>query len=273
MIMNENETILDFAKALETLNQVSETYTVDIWIPSKKEFYKFKQLDGKQQKELLGAAMDTSVYNTSFIKVFYNIIKTNIITNDKTIVDSFTLADKAAVALYLRSKISNAVGVYLDDSKDSVRNIDIDEVLSKLKTYVSPEEKVFSSTNEQFELKVLVKYPTIKVEYDYDTQFKDNKKPDEIKTTEDIQKIVTSAFVGETSKYINKITINSNDVSFENLKFEDRIKLIEKLPSSLIQRIIDQISEWKTNLDSVLCVNVEGKTSKPIAIDSVLFFN
>jgi hypothetical protein len=270
--MNENEQILDFASALNELNKVVDSFKFDIWIPSLGSYQTFKPLDGKQQKEILGAAVNVSVYNSSFIKAFYNIIKENIVCDNKSIIDSFNLIDKAAIALGLRSKISNKLNIFFDEKKEIVRDIDIQPIIDGFKSYTPPKDLIFTTNNEEYNLQVIVSYPTIKKEYDYDNQFKVDKKPDDIKTTEDVEKIVTNAFIGETCKYIKSISINSQEIGFDNLTAEQKTKLIEKLPSSLIQKVVDQITVWKTELDKILTVSVNN-AKQVISIDSVLFLN
>jgi hypothetical protein len=273
--MEENtveNTILDFNSALMILGKASETFKVDAWIPSINSNLSFKELDAKQQKALLSAAMDTSVYNTSFINTFYTILKNNILADDKNIIDSLTLSDKASIALSLRSRISDHINVNFDESKDISKKYNIDMFLTKFKSYKSPETVILDSKSDSFSLKVEIIYPTIKTEVDYDTQFKGNRKSEEVKTSEDLQHLVSNAFLGETSKYINKVWINEDEITLNTLKFEQRIKLVEKLPSNLIQKIIETISDWKKSLDEVLTVSHEEYT-KTVNIDSLLFLN
>ena len=98
--------LIDFKNALEVLDQISEVFKVDVWIPSTQSYLQFKEIDTKQQKEMLSSAMDNSVYNTTFINVFYDILKQNLLEKDKTIIDNLTIHDKASIAIYLKNQIS-----------------------------------------------------------------------------------------------------------------------------------------------------------------------
>jgi hypothetical protein len=264
------ENVLSFNNALEELNKISEIFKFNVWVPSLQKEIEFKPINGKQQKELLGAAMDTSLYNVSFSKAFYNIIKDNIVTDDKSIIDNFNLVDKTSIAIHLKNKISNKVSVMIDDVKEE---FEIQPLIDGIKTYKCPESKSFSSENAGFTLNVEIAIPTIKTEYEYDLSFKDNKKPEDIKTSQELQTVIQNAFIGETSKYITKVKINSNDVVFKDLNFEDRIRLIEKLPSVLIKQIVEQIAEWKTDLEKVITVTSTAGKSQAVNIDSVLFLS
>jgi len=265
-------TILDFSSALSALDKVSESFKIDAWIPSKSSYLPFKGLDAKQQKTLLGAAMDTSVYNTSFIKGFYDILKENLLLEDKSVIDSLTLIDKASIALYLKGESSEYITVSFDEDNKITGKFDIVPILKRFTEFKTPDPVVLNATSDVYTLKVEVLYPTIKVEVDYDSQYKGNKKPEDVKSTEDVQKLITDAFIGETSKFINKVWINDDEVILSDLKFEQRIKLIEKLPNTLIKKIIDVISVWRTSFDEILTVKQDDYT-KVINIDSLLFLN
>jgi len=269
---NVENNLLDFNSALSALDKASDAFKIEVWIPSKREYLTFKGLNAKQQKELLNAAMDTSIYNTSFITAFYNILKTNIVNGDDALIDSLTLSDKTSIAIALKGQISESINVIFDDAKNISNKYDVKDILNKFKSYKSPETIVLESHNSSFVLKAEIMPPTIKTEVEYDNQFKGNKKTEDIKSNEDVKILITNAFLGELSKYINKIWINEEEVILTDLKFEQRIKIIEKLPSVLVQKVLETITEWKSKLDEVLTVK-HDEYVKTISVDSVLFLN
>ena len=90
----ENVNILNFNDALNALNTVSESFNVSVWVPSKQKEYSFKELEAKQQKNMLSSAMNSSVYNTSFVKNMYNVINSNFLDKEnKNIINDFTIFD------------------------------------------------------------------------------------------------------------------------------------------------------------------------------------
>jgi len=262
---------MDFNKALEALNQASESFIIDAWVPSLQKNLTFKQLDAKQQKDLLGSVMDTSVYNTSFVKAFYNILKNNILTENVD-VDKFTLVDKTVIGLYLKNQISDEINVFFGDKNEVSQKFPLKPILEMFKSYKTPDSIVLEDKNNQFSLKIKISYPTIKIEYDYDDQNKNNKKSEDVKTTEDIQKLITESFLGEISKYIDKIWINDDEINVLEMTFNQKVKLIEKLPSTLIQKIIDNVSNWKSEIDDILRVKHEEYT-KIISLEGSLFLS
>jgi len=256
----ENIKEFDFNSALNELEKISKTFTVDVWIPSLKRNIKFKQIDAKQQKDLLSSAMDTSVYNTNFIKTFYDIIKYNLLQGQDVNLDKFTLIDKISIGLTLKEQITDELTLFFgEDKKDSVQKFKIKPIIDKLKQYETPSPIVLDVKNDNFQLEVEVSPVTIGAEYLYDTQYKGNKKKEDIKTSEDVQQLLSEAFIGELSKYISNMWINKSEINFVNLTLNQKIKLIEKLPSSFLQKILDNVSSWKAKTDEFLTVKYENE--------------
>jgi hypothetical protein len=56
------------------------------------------------------------------------------------------------------------------------------------------------------------------------------------------------------------------------MTYAQKTRLIEKLPSTLIQKIIDTISNWKNEIDDILRVKHEEYT-KIISLDGSLFLS
>jgi hypothetical protein len=271
--MTEEINILDFNQAINTLNDVSNAFTVDAYVPSKNNTLTFKEINAKQQKELLGAAMDTSVYNLGFSNAFYNILKDNLIHDEgNDVIDTLTISDKACIALQLKGQISNELKIVFDEKSEVIGIINVEDVINKFRTYQTPQNVILDLINDKVTLKAEVRYPNLKIELDYDTEFKKNKKTEDIKTNQDVQNIITAAFIGETSKYISKIWINDSEVDFDSMSFKQRVGVVEKLPSGLLQKILEKISSWKKELDEVLTVT-QDDYKKTISIDSLLFLN
>jgi hypothetical protein len=269
--MSEENIVLNFNDAINALNSAAETFKIDVWVPSKEKYISFKQIDAKQQKNLLSAAIDNSVYNTDFISVFYNILKDNILNEDKSIVDSFTFADRSFIAIALRSQISEELSVKFTD--DKTEKIKISELLSAFNNYKNPEKETLTIKNENVTISTDICLPSFINELQYEEQFsKEYKKIENLNSTKDLQTLVSEAFISETSKYITSLTINDNIFDFSTLTFNQKIKIVEKLSSGLIQKILEKISNWKKDIDSYLTVK-NGDDSKVITIDSLLFLS
>lgn len=268
-----DNTVLNIDDALRILDEASEAFKVQAWIPSKKEYYSFKEIDAKQQKNLLGAAIDDNVYNIGFIKSFYNILKENVLEKEKTDIDKLSVVDKISIALHLRKQISSDVLVIFDDKNKISEKIDINPIIEKLKNTSFKLNEVVNVSNGGVNIKANLSYPTVKKELDYDLFFgKSTKKASDVKTNEDIQKIISEAFLTEITKYIDIIYINENEININTLNFDEKIKVIEKLPSVLIQKILEKVSSWKTAIDEALTVSFKDY-KKVLSIDSLLFLS
>ena len=52
--MPEETPILNFNDAINALNSVSDSFKIEVWIPSLQKNISFKEIDAKQQKAILG---------------------------------------------------------------------------------------------------------------------------------------------------------------------------------------------------------------------------
>jgi len=274
----ENNNILNFEDALKVLDTVSETFSVNVWIPSKKKEYTFKEIDAKQQKNMLSTAMNSSIYNTNFVKNLYNILNSNFLDKKNSEdLNNFTVFDKFSIAVSLKDKISDETSITFDEKNNIVKKVSLKPIIEKFKTFETPDNEIIEVDNQNVKIKLEISVPTIQNELQYEEQLhKKEKKVDDIKDSDEIQRIVSEAFIGETTKYIKTIYINDNNLNFENVDFLKKIKLVEKLPSGILQKILAIVSKWKAEIDSVLTLSIveDGKTyTKVLNIDSVLFLN
>jgi hypothetical protein len=59
-------------------------------------------------------------------------------------------------------------------------------------------------------------------------------------------------------------------VDLNSDRIDQKLKIIEKMPSVIIQKVLEQISKWKKEIDDILIVEHEDY-KKVIGIDSLLF--
>lgn len=278
MNMEELDKNFNFDKALQAVEEISDSFKVSIWISSKQKSYDFKEIDAKQQKSLLSNAINSSVYNTTFIKSFYKIMEENF-SDKENISDlkEFTIFDKSAIAITLKYQISEETNVIFDEEKDSIKRVNLKNIIEKLKDFQTPSNEIIDLQNDKFNIKLEISVPTIGKELEYEEEIhKKEKNVEDIKNKQDIQKIVSDAFVGETSKYIKNIWLNEENIGFDTFDFSKKIKIVEKLPSGLIQKILQIVSNWKKVIDETLTVEFteNDKTYKKVlSIDSVLFLS
>jgi hypothetical protein len=269
--MEEESNILNFDEALNLINKISEEFKVEVWVPSLCKSIWFKELDAKQQKKFFSIIVDESIYASQFSSVFYEILKSNLIETDDfkyNDLELLDIIDKSCIAICFRKQISNKLKVVFDKDKNISTEILLDDIISKFKTLKYKK----SIQIENVPIKVELYIPTIKEEAEYDLEVSKNLNKNSTKTDKEIKNIVIDAFLTETSKYINKISISTQDINFKSLTLNQKIKITEKIPAVILQKILDSASNWKKTVDEVLTVKHEDYTAT-IAIDGILFLN
>ena len=263
-------TILNFNDALSLLQKTSENYYTQIYIPSLKTEIPFKEINANQQKSLIKAGVDESIFASNFIEAVYNIIKDNV--GDGYEYKSLTTFDKISIILSLKEKISKNITV----KKDKVSiEYPVEKLIKQFKEVTHPiPVKIIVFYNDE-PLLIQLSYPTIENEYRFEQELREDKNI-KIESTEDLQKVLSDAFVSEITKYIDFIEINTSQIVFDNFKYKDRIKIVEKLPTSIVQQALEQISAWKKTIDDALYAEKgeeKKKTKIPIAIDATFFLS
>ena len=147
--------VSDILKQLDNLNQ---TTGIDVFIPSLNKTVKFKNLNLKQQKDLLKASVDETLTKLTFIVNFYSIIQENIL--DKTInVNSLYAFDRPAIAIALRAN-------GLDSNYTVDENVyDLNTLLSQIPLITVPTDKLTSTIDIQ-NLTVSLSVPNLNVDRD-----------------------------------------------------------------------------------------------------------
>jgi hypothetical protein len=245
--------ISDVLKQLETISVESG---IDVFIPSLQKTVKFKTLNLKQQKGLLTSSIDESLTKLSFNSYFYNIIKDNIL--DTLDINQLLTIDRSIIALNLRTKALESTALIQD------KTIDLNKVVDnvpnvQINNY--PLENVIIDKN----ITVKVKAPSLGIDNDLNSFALSKKNQDS-----DFKAVIGELFVYELTKFITDININtgetSTDISFTSTKVADRIAIVEKLPSSVVNKVLDFIKNYR-NLET-LYLKVDDVT---IDIDGSFF--
>jgi hypothetical protein len=264
----EDNNVLSFKDALNALDTLTaDNFASEVWIPSLNRNITIKEINAKQQKNLLETAIDSSLYRSTFSKTFYDIIKTNS-SEPKELIDNLTIADKICIALSLRNQISDTVKIEFEDETEE--DISLKPVIDNFKNYITPETKKLNIVKNGVSILVDVSLPTLNSELQFDTYFLKNKKNTD--DAEEVKTIITDAFLGETSKYITRVSIDEKDLGYSSFSIHQKIQFVEKLPAVVIQQILDIITEWKKELDKFITVNSsDNKKTKVLEVDSILF--
>jgi hypothetical protein len=227
--------VSDILKQLDNLNQ---TTGIDIFIPSLNKTVKFKNLNLKQQKDLLKASVDETLTKLTFIVNFYSIIQENIL--DKTInVNSLYAFDRPAIAIALRSS-------GLDSNYTVDENVyDLNTLLSQVPSITVPTDKLTSIIDIQ-NLTVNLSVPKLNVDRDVSlvavNKLKNNQE-------NDIKTLVGELFIHEIIKFVQSVTFktetDNQTVDFSTIKVEDKIAIVEKFPSNLTSKVLEFIKNYR----------------------------
>jgi hypothetical protein len=255
----------DALNALETLTK--DTFISEVWVPSLKRNITIKEINAKQQKELLESAIDSSVYKSSFSKTFYDILISNA-SEPKETLDALNLADKIAISLALRSQISPTVKVEFTETLSE--DVSLKTISDKIQKYSIPDPVSFEIVKNGISISVTAALPSIVSDVQFDAfLLKNKRKTDNI---EEVKSIITEAFLTEVSKYIKSLSIDSQDLNYSSFSVHQKIQFVEKLPATIIQQILDIVTKWKKELESLLeTTSSNGENTKILDIDSILF--
>jgi hypothetical protein len=265
---NENDNNLNFNEVLNILDNASkESFVKEAWIPSLKRTVKIKEINAKQQKSIIESAIDSAVIKSTFSKVFYDIVCSNCL-EEKSVIESFTIVDKASIAFSMRSQISDNIKVLFKEDPKIEGVVSLNDILNRFNSYTHPTEKTIRFSKNGVNIDVVADVPLFSDEAKFDSVvYGKNKSNDQV---EEIKSIITGAFLGETAKYIKEIVLNGSVFNYKSLQTIQKIQFVEKLPASLVQNILEKILEWKEDLDKICTVHNEGN-SKLIEVNSLLF--
>lgn len=261
-----------FNQVLDNLKSLSDTFVVDVTIPSLNQTVQFKELNTKQQKKLLETITDTSVYKTDFSKVFLQIIKENLVTENINI-NKLTIYDKIFIGLFLRSKISNSLNIIFNENPVYSEDIELNSIIQKTKQYVHPIKEEIVVLKNNYQIVVEVSIPSIELESKYEQEIsKNTKKIENVKNINELGNVLSEVFVSEVSKYVNKVSFNDEVIDLETLTINQRIKICEILTADLTQNILQKVSEWKKQIDNIVTVYSKDNTyNKTVTLDNLLF--
>ena len=266
--MSENS-ITTFKDALQVLEGfTSNTFVCKHWIPSLQTEIVLKELNAKQQKKLLAAAMDSSSgsYKPFFIKAFYDIILENCIEG-RELIDSISYIDRLLLSVSVRSQSSDTLKINFSETGEEL--VALPPLLESIRKYKHPESVFIKLEKNSIPIEIEIKVPSFKTEVDYLNATPNFQKiKDE---TETLKALITESYIYETSKYVETLKINDIDLNYSKLTVAQKYTIFEKLPVIIPQLILEKIAVWKKEIDELLTVTSSAGESKTLDIDSILF--
>jgi hypothetical protein len=268
---------------LSLLSNEDSKLTFSILVPSLQQEITFKQLTTEQLKRLLKTIIDSPVYNTEFTLTINSVIKEN--CTDKTIdTGKFTIFDKLFIVFKTRiESISDTYIVKFTDEEIKDNNLTEKSLsinlVERLDNFAKQNNTFDNKDYSLNEFTITCSLPTLEIENKFEKELHKNIKTD-INTPEELREIIGSTFVNEISKYITKLQIGEKVIDLSNYNFKERVKVIEKLPTNLINNAIKFIEKYKdlTGLLFKINTDIKDTTGNSVVLEKELpydatFFN
>jgi hypothetical protein len=244
----------NFNEVLNSLNELN--YDHDIFIPSLNRKVSFKGLTAKQQKEILQTVVDKDVTGLSFSILVTDIIQNNIV--DKTV--SLLSSDKNYVIVCLRVLSLSNKYKDLDDVE-----YDLQPILSN---NIALSEQSKNTVLNDGALTVTVATPTLAADRTINIETKKRILAQNTASTELTKDAIGELYLNEIIKYISNVKTPKIDVQFNDLTFNQKVQIAEKLPLSITSKIVEFINKSKDFEKTLFTVN--NKEIK-ISVDPALF--
>jgi hypothetical protein len=242
---------------LSLIEQLDANTNFAVFLPSLQKEVNFKQLTTEQLKRLLKTVIDSPLYNTEFTTTFNSIIKESCL--DETVnIDALTIYDKLMIFFKIRiESVSKEYTFNLtkDDTNDSKKKytINLNEHFNKFaakQIIVAPETLAYGECIAVCDL------PSLKTENHLEKELHKNIKL-EVSTPEELRNIVGETFINEVTKFITTLTISNSVIDLTQHDFKTRIKIVEKLPTNLINKVIKYIETYRNTVKELLSYNLQ----------------
>lgn len=219
------------------------------------------QLTTSQLKELIKTAVDSpltqSVFNSTVTKIF----KQSLVEDPEI---PLTVIDR--LLFILETRIHSLSPTKTVQTEGKTIEISFEEVRKKLKQQLQKNKEALAPASAT-EGKLTVTYGVALIDTEVQLNEELYKNIEfNIENVDELRKLVGEAFINEIAKTLQTITIEDKTLDLSQGTFKNRLKVIESLPASLTQKVIEYIEVYKKIISD--CLTVEGYT---IPIDSTLF--
>lgn len=257
---------------LDALKELDQQNTFALEIPSLQKKVSFKQLSTEQLKSILKTVVDSPIYNSQFITTINKIIKENCVSENINI-EQFTIYDK--ILILFKTRLESLSKEYTFNFTNEEQKqyslspshaINLEEHFESFlnKKYIFP-----SSIIEIANCKVVCQLPNLLTENKLESELHKNVKI-EVETTEELREIVGETFINELTKYIGSLSIGDTTENLNNLSFKNRIKIVEQLPTTIINGVLKYIENYREKIKELTQMNFSG-LEKDITLDASFF--
>ena len=257
---------------LQALKELDQQNTFSLEIPSLQKEVSFKQLSTEQLKSILKTVVDSPIYNSQFITTINKIIKENCVSENIN-TEQFTIYDKILVIFKTRLESLSTEYIFNFTEEEqkqyslpSTKTINLQEHFDNF----LKNKFVFLPTDIEYNsCKLTCHLPSLMTENKLESELHKNIKI-EVESTEELREIVGETFINEITKYIEKLSIGDTTENLLNLQFKNRIKIVEQLPTNLINKVLKFIENYREKTKKLITISFAG-LEKDIQIDASFF--
>ena len=220
-----------------------------------------KILTTAQLKELIETVVDSPLTQS-----FFNSTATRIFKQSLTNSSEFQLNAIDRLLFLLETRIKSLSPTTMMGNKEQQTEVNFEGIKTNLYTKIQENSTLFQTTSA-CEGKISIQFgPAL---LDAETQLNEEiykHVTPNVEDFENLRKVLGDAFINEIAKAVRTVTIGEKTLDLSTVTFKSRLKTIESLPASLIQKVIEYIENYKKIVDD--CLTVNGQT---ITIDGSLF--
>lgn len=218
----------DFNQILTSVKAITDNQRTELFVPSANVSVVFKPLTAKQQKDLIKTAADNKLNMVSLLDTVNSILLTNSITKCE-----FLVSDRNYIIAQLRAATISPTYIYKEKTYD---------LLQLAKNRVIIADSLKQQTIETTDLTVYCKIPSLQLDTVYNTVLL--KSADDTKKSSDL---LGELFIYEVLKYVQKIHSPALgvDITMSDLAVKQQFQLLESLPASLYNKIVEYINKVK----------------------------
>ena len=142
----------------------------------------------------------------------------------------------------------------------------LNEILTKLRQTIKENIVLFSPAkigDETIELRYGI--ATLDSEEKLNNEIYKDSDPN-VEEPEELRKVLGDAFVHEIAKSIDVLAVDHKILDFSEKTFDFKLRMIQSIPASLIQKVVEYIEDYKKIIED--CLTVDGHL---LSIDGSLF--
>jgi len=252
----EPEAQLNYQEILSLLKESNKQFDSEIYIPSLNKEIHTKPMNAVHLKNIIKTALSGTFVDNQFNQTVYVILKD--VLDPSIPLSNITTLDKILILLELRKRnVKETIDVEVSSKNDTKTiTLDIGKILTKSKkTKFNFDDVVV----EDGTYSVSINFPSLDEEFIFDRDFEQTKiKKIDDKNKDALKDVPGIMFIYYLSQFIKFIKIGDVQLNLSARTVQERISIVETLPSNIINKIIEKIdSAFGQQINKILLVEKE----------------